>query len=189
MAKEFLGKTSIYGDPRFPSLVLKAVDHSRDSTKHAHNLRHSDSLRLKRLESHVAHRARERMSRSFQAFRADRQNKNDTSRIIKVDGELNEAQAEEADIKIEVSLRIAGDRSHMMKSGNFFRHRCHIVSKRIQSAKAFGGRGYFFCPAVPMRIQATMALTAASVAPIAMISLKACTKDSAIARPINCLVV
>src|SRR4030095_714463 len=75
------------------------------------------------------------------------------------------------------------------KPGNSLLHMHHIVGRWTQSTKAFGGCEYSFCPAVPMRSHATMALTAASVAPIAMISLKACTNDSAIACPINCLVV
>ena len=111
------------------------------------------------------------------------------SRIIKIDRAFYETKTEKSHIEVQISLRIAGDRSHVMKSGNFFLHRHHIVSTSIQSAKAFGAREYSFCAAVPMRSHATIALTTASVAPIAMISLKACTKDSAIACPINCRVI
>ena len=46
-----------------------------------------------------------------------------------------------------------------------------------------------FCARVPISSHATIALARASAAPIAMISLKACTKDSAIACPIDCRVI
>src|SRR5207248_8980892 len=94
------------------------------------------------------------------------------TRIIEVDGPFYETETEKSHIEVQVSLRIARDRSHMMKSVNFLLSSHHIVSKWIQSAKAFG-REFSFCPAVPMRTHATIALTAASVAPIAMINLKA----------------
>ena len=44
------------------------------------------------------------------------------SRIIKVHRALNESQTEKPDIKVEVPLRIAGDRSDVMQSGNFAVH-------------------------------------------------------------------
>src|SRR5947208_7047532 len=99
------------------------------------------------------------------------------TRIIEVDGPFYETETEKSHIEVQVSLRIARNRSHMMKSVNCFRHSHHIVRKWIQSAKAFGRREFSFCPAVPMRTHAAIALTAASIAPIAMISLKACTKE------------
>src|SRR4029450_6394657 len=108
------------------------------------------------------------------------------SRVIKIDGAFYETKAEKSHIEVQVPLRIAGDRSHMVKSWNCFLHRHHIVGKWIQSAKAFGARECSFCAAEPMRSHATIALTTASVAPIAMISLKECTKDSQIACPIHC---
>src|SRR5215471_3444944 len=44
------------------------------------------------------------------------------SRIIKIYRALNKTQTEKSDIKIEVPLRIAGDRSDVMKSRNFVIH-------------------------------------------------------------------
>ena len=44
------------------------------------------------------------------------------SRIVKIDGTLHETQTEKPDIKIEIPLRIAGDRSDVMKSRNFAVH-------------------------------------------------------------------
>src|SRR4029077_11436372 len=41
------------------------------------------------------------------------------SRIVKIDGALDETQTEKRDVKIEVPLRIAGDRSDVMQSRNF----------------------------------------------------------------------
>jgi hypothetical protein len=43
------------------------------------------------------------------------------SRIVKIDGTLDETQTEKRDVKIEVPLRIAGDRSDVMQSRNFAR--------------------------------------------------------------------
>src|SRR5262249_7742113 len=44
------------------------------------------------------------------------------SRIVKIDGALDETQTEQPDIKIKVPLRIAGDRSDVMQSRNFAVH-------------------------------------------------------------------
>src|SRR4029077_357143 len=41
------------------------------------------------------------------------------SRIVKIDGALDETQTEKRDVKIEIPLRIAGDRSDVMQSRNF----------------------------------------------------------------------
>jgi hypothetical protein len=41
------------------------------------------------------------------------------SRIVKIDGALDETQTEQPGIEIEVPLRIAGDRSDVMQSRNF----------------------------------------------------------------------
>src|SRR4029450_10921048 len=100
------------------------------------------------------------------------------SRIIEVDRAFYETKTEKSHIEIQISLRIAGDRSYVMKSGNFFLHRHDIVSRWIQCAKAFGERESSFCAAVPISSHVTIALTAASVASIAMINLKACTNNS-----------
>src|SRR6266513_6552992 len=40
------------------------------------------------------------------------------SRIIEIDRAFHEAKTEKSHIEVQVSLRIAGDRSHMVKSGN-----------------------------------------------------------------------
>jgi len=45
-----------------------------------------------------------------------------TSRVVEIDGALDETQTEKSDIKIEVPLRIAGDRSNVMKATNFVFH-------------------------------------------------------------------
>ena len=45
-----------------------------------------------------------------------------SSRIIKIHRALHETQTEKPDIKIEVPLRIAGDRSDVMKSRDFIVH-------------------------------------------------------------------
>ena len=44
------------------------------------------------------------------------------SRIIEIHRAFHEPQTEKPDIKIEVRLRIAGDRSDVMKSGDFAIH-------------------------------------------------------------------
>jgi hypothetical protein len=44
------------------------------------------------------------------------------SRIVKIDGALYETQTEKRDVKIEVPLRIAGDRSDVMQSRNLTVH-------------------------------------------------------------------
>jgi hypothetical protein len=44
------------------------------------------------------------------------------SRIVEIDGAFDETQTEKPDIKIEVPLRIAGDRSDVMKSTNLVVH-------------------------------------------------------------------
>jgi hypothetical protein len=44
------------------------------------------------------------------------------SRIVKIDGALDETQTEKPDVKIEVPLRIAGDRSDVMQSRNLTVH-------------------------------------------------------------------
>jgi hypothetical protein len=44
------------------------------------------------------------------------------SRIIEVDGAFYETKAEKSHIEIQISLRIAGDRSDVMKSRNFAVH-------------------------------------------------------------------
>ena len=44
------------------------------------------------------------------------------SRIVKIDRALDETQTEKRHVKIEVPLRIAGDRSDVMQSGNFAVH-------------------------------------------------------------------
>src|SRR5262245_27637314 len=44
------------------------------------------------------------------------------SRVIKIHRALDETQTEKPDVKIEVPLRIAGDRSDVMKSRNFSVH-------------------------------------------------------------------
>ena len=49
------------------------------------------------------------------------------SRIIKIDCALYEAKTEKSHIEVQIPLRIAGDRSHMVKSGNF---RVHGLTQR-----------------------------------------------------------
>src|SRR5438477_12234654 len=97
------------------------------------------------------------------------------TRIIEVDGPFYETETEKSHIEVQVSLRIARNRSHMMKSVNCYRHSHHIVSKWIQSAKAFGRREFSFCTSDQMRTNAAIALNAASIAPNTKITIKACT--------------
>jgi len=59
------------------------------------------------------------------------------SRIIEIDRAFHETKAEKPDIKIEVPLRIAGDRSHVMKSGNFAVHQGD-EDVRSNTASRFG---------------------------------------------------
>jgi hypothetical protein len=46
-----------------------------------------------------------------------------TSRIVEIDCALDETQTEKSHVKIEVPLRIAGDRSNVMKATNFAFHK------------------------------------------------------------------
>jgi hypothetical protein len=44
------------------------------------------------------------------------------SEIVEIDGAFDETQTEKSNIKIQIPLRIARDRSDMMKSANFVFH-------------------------------------------------------------------
>jgi hypothetical protein len=44
------------------------------------------------------------------------------SRIIEIDGAFHETKAEKPHIEVQISLRIAGNRSDVMKSGDFAIH-------------------------------------------------------------------
>src|SRR5262249_45832518 len=121
-----------------------------------------------------------------------------STRIIEIDGAFDEMQAEKSHVKIERPLRITRDRSHMMESDDFSFHIHDISTKSLQFRKIFGMRiphcdhgpaSSSFRVGLPMSTNAMIPPTIASVAPIAMMSLKACTKDSAIACPIICLVI
>src|SRR4029453_14509273 len=59
------------------------------------------------------------------------------SRIIKIHRALNETQTEKPDIKIEVPLRIARDRSDVMKSRDFAVHQGD-EAVRSNSPRRFG---------------------------------------------------
>src|SRR5215212_9944013 len=96
------------------------------------------------------------------------------SRVIEINCAFYKTQTEESHVKIQIPLRIAGDRRHVVKTGNVSHHRHHILSTPAQFGKAFGVRGSSFWLAAPISSHATMALIAASVAPIAMIIRKAC---------------
>src|SRR4029077_12645478 len=45
-----------------------------------------------------------------------------TSRIVEIDSALDETETEKSDIKIEVPLRIGGNRSNVMEAANFVFH-------------------------------------------------------------------
>ena len=91
--------------------------------------------------------------------------------IIKIDCALDQTQPEQSDVKIQVALRVTGDGGNMMNDRRFF---CPWASSRIQVD--------FICRStLPIKTNATIALATASVAPVAMTTRKASTKDSAIA--------
>ena len=62
-------------------------------------------------------RARRKTSEWCQAGLVHRRNRNDRLRIVEVDGDLHQAQAQHAGVEIDVLLRIARDGSDVMNSG------------------------------------------------------------------------
>src|SRR5207247_10397432 len=125
-----------------------------------------------------------------------------SSEIVEIDCALNQTHPKQSNIEIQVALRVAGDSSDVMKSGDSLPHRYHTVTMLtstressprdesvrladfptlIFSKRNHGPANVAFRVAVPMRSNAPIALTPASVAPIPMTHLKAYTKDSSIA--------
>ena len=74
------------------------------------------------------------------------------SRIIKIDRAFHETKAEKSHIEVQVPLRIARDRSHMVKSRDFAIHQ-RDEGIRLNSPRGFGVNGPRLDPTVPLYIR------------------------------------
>ena len=85
------------------------------------------------------------------------------SRIVKIHSAFNETQTEKSHVKIEVPLRIAGNRSNVMKSANFVFHQT-TMSDLVVQLVATRGSGW-------NRIAATIASRAETRRTMSCVSL------------------
>ena len=74
------------------------------------------------------------------------------SRIIKIDCAFYETKTEKSHIEIQISLRIAGDRSDVMKSRDFAIHQGD-EDVRSNSPRRFGVNGPWLDPTAPLDVR------------------------------------